>query len=57
MVCGVMWPCVHLVSGQMQGRDKLVKELVEQGKVSKAKDGRKIRYRITQAGKDWLRDN
>ena len=46
-----------LVIGQVQRRDALVRELVEEGMVSKVKDGNKMRYRITQVGLDFLADN
>ena len=46
----------NLVSGRTQQRDKTIALLVTEGLISKEKDGKKLRYRLTAVGRELLQD-
>ena len=46
-----------LVTGRETRRDTIISELVTEGYISKAQDGKRLRYQLTDAGNAWLTDD
>ena len=47
----------ELVTGRIQKKDSLIAEAVTEGLILKDKPGRKVRYRVSESGQEFLGDD